>query len=610
MTSLLNYPFELVAPMAAIVSILLLPLGPLLIPRFYLIFLLIYFTCFLYTQINHVFKFWITVSNIKKTIRNWNLNDRHNLNNSNSNNTNNDSTTTSTFHDGEKGISAAASAPASPSPTPTRERYSTLAEDDDRFNEMEASLKLYEDSHFIHAFIVPNYAEPEALLRDTIKRLANHRNAQTNYVIILAMEASETGFEPKAESLTNYFKDSFLHFIVTVHPSDIPGESRGKGSNVAWAARNGCAEMIQHGVDRRRVILTVSDSDSSIPELYVKEVEKSFTQAEDPYFLLFAPPIFFSRNAFDVPAAVRMTDITWSAMVMSNLSNSRGIAFPCSTYSLSMVLAERVGYWDTDADSVGEDMHMMLKCFFKTDGLARCAPIFVPINLTNVQTNGYLSNMHARYIQAKRHYNGVADVSYALRSAAGLQDWAIGGGNNNMMSSLSLLQQGNKKNSMYASPTFWFDKLLVCVKVLEAHMIPVTSGWLMFAAVPLMQFILFPPHSMVAIVDPADNPILTSDFYATLWNIVKIITVFLPFPLFGTLSIYEHLHRFVDRELYRKAKSESRSWRNIFDYITLPIAAWMFMTIPSTIACIKRLYKPSDQYIVAEKFFDEDDASA
>ncbi|CAO3633343.1 unnamed protein product [Cunninghamella blakesleeana] len=585
MSALLNYPFELVAPMAAIVSILLLPLGPLLIPRFYLLFLLIYFTCFLYTQINHVFKFWITVSNIKKTIRNWNLNERNNTNNNN----NTPSSTVS-------------SSPASPSPTPTRERYPTSSDDDERFNEMEQTLKLYEDSHFIHAFIVPNYAEPEGLLRDTIKRLANHRNAQTNYVIILAMEASEVGYQTKADSLTNYFKDSFLHFIVTAHPADIPGESRGKGSNVAWAARTGCAEMVQRGVDRRRVILTVSDSDSSIPELYVKEVEKSFNQAEDPYFLLFAPPIFFSRNTFEVPAAVRMTDITWSAMVMSNLSNSRGIAFPCSTYSLSMVLAERVGYWDTDADSVGEDMHMMLKCFFKTDGLARCAPIFVPINLTNVQTNGYLSNLYARFVQAKRHYNGVADVAYTLRNAAGLKDLNLDGKH-----SVGSLLHDSKKNSMYASPTFWFDKLLICLKVLEAHMIPVTSGWLMFAAVPLMQFILFPPHSMVAIVDPADNPILTSDFYATLWNIVKIITVFLPFPLFATLAIYEHLHRVVDKELYRKAKSETRSWKNVFDYITLPIAAWFFMTIPSTIACIKRLYKPTDQYIVAEKFFDESD---
>lgn len=151
--------------MAAIVSILLLPLGPLLIPRLYLIFLLIYFTCFLYTQINHVFKFWITASNIKKTIRRWNQ--LH------------DSFPASSDNEKNGGGNSASSAPASPTPTPTRERYPTPMNDDDnddeRMNDMETSLKLYDDNHFVHAFIVPNYAEPEALLRDTIKRLANHR---------------------------------------------------------------------------------------------------------------------------------------------------------------------------------------------------------------------------------------------------------------------------------------------------------------------------------------------------------------------------------------------------------------------------------------------------
>ncbi|GAN11727.1 conserved hypothetical protein [Mucor ambiguus] len=568
--ALLNYPFELVAPMAAIGSVLLLPLGPLLIPRTYIVFLLVYFTIFLYTQVNHVFKFYTTATKMTKAIRDWNQ--RSNKNNA----TEKIDTTTA----------------SPPSPTTTRERITSVEE----LEEMETSLNPYDDSHFIHAFIVPNYAEPEALLRDTIKRLANHKNAQTNYVIILAMEASELNYDQKSNNLADYFKDSFLQFIVTAHPADIPGETRGKGSNVAYAARHGCAQMLQHGIDRRRVILTVSDSDSSIPELYTKEVEKAFNKAEDPYFLLFAPPIFFSRNCYEVPAAVRMTDITWSAMVMSSLSNSRGLSFPCSTYSLSMVLAERVGYWDTDADSVGEDMHMMLKCFFKTDGLARCCPIFVPINLTNVQTPGYLANMNARFVQAKRHYNGIADLAYTLRNSFGVKDTVIDG--NHVFASLT------KKTSMYAAPSFWLDKLVMCTKVMEAHLIPVTSGWLMFAAVPLMQFILFPPHSMVAFVEPTENPILTSELYATLWNIVKIITVFLPLPLFGTLAIYEHLHRVVDRELY--GKSETRTWRNVFDYISLPIAAWAFMTLPATIACIKRLYKTNDKYIVAEKFFDED----
>lgn len=134
--SLLNYPFELVAPMAAIGSVLLLPLGPLLIPRTYIWFLLVYFTLFLYTQVSHVFKFYLTATKITKNIRAWNQRSTSD----------------------EEMI------------TKPRERIN-----DQDLDDMEASLQLYENNHFIHAFIVPNYAEPEALLRDTIKRLANHK---------------------------------------------------------------------------------------------------------------------------------------------------------------------------------------------------------------------------------------------------------------------------------------------------------------------------------------------------------------------------------------------------------------------------------------------------
>ncbi|KAG2176054.1 hypothetical protein INT44_000533 [Umbelopsis vinacea] len=561
---------ELVAPGVALTALLLLPLGPILIPRFYLIFLFVYFTFFLYTQINHVFKFFITTKKMIHNIRTWNL------------------------HQKVSTPDAFSTSSGSASPLTARER---IVADENSLDDVEASLKIYEDSHYIHTFIIPNYCEPEALLRDTIKRLANHRNARQCYVILLAMEGSEAEHEQKGDNLMNYFKDSFLHFIVTVHPPNLPGESRGKGANVAYAARTGCTELLRRGVERRHIILTVSDSDSAIPELYVKEVDRALAVSEDPYMLLLTPPIFFSRNSFDVPAAVRVTDITWSAMVMSNLSNSRGLAFPCSTYSLSMVLAERVGYWDTDADSVGEDLHMWLKCFFKTDGAARSAPIFVPINLTNVQADGYLNNMYARYIQATRHYNGVADVAYTLRSSFG---------SSARPSSLMSLLPTADKSSMYISPYYWLDKLIVCVHVLEAHMIPATSGWLMFAAVPVMQLILFPPFSFLAVVEPDSNPILVSEFYSTLWNIVKIITVLLPFPLFATLGIYEYLHRIVDRELFRKAPAEYRTWRNVVDYISLPIAAWMFMTLPSTLACLKRLVKTEQEYIVAKKVFTED----
>jgi hypothetical protein len=154
---------ELVAPGVAITALLLLPLGPILIPRFYLLFLFVYFTFFLYTQINHVFKFFITTKKIIHNIRTWNL------------------------HQKVSSPNTFSTSSGSASPLTARER---MVADENNLNDVEASLKIYEDSHYIHTFIIPNYCEPEALLRDTIKRLANHRLA--NFLANEKKKLSET----------------------------------------------------------------------------------------------------------------------------------------------------------------------------------------------------------------------------------------------------------------------------------------------------------------------------------------------------------------------------------------------------------------------------------
>ncbi|CAG8515378.1 1289_t:CDS:2 [Ambispora gerdemannii] len=457
---------------------------------------------------------------MKRNIRHWNATqalrdaqENSSISNSisNSNNNNNDTQRKSSN-----------SGRTTPTGSTTRSGYTPVSNmndalDEKQYGEMESALRLYEDDHYIHAFVIPNYEEPEPLLRDTIKRLAQHRNSSTTYVIVLAMEASETNHAEKAANLKNTFEGSFREFIITVHPKDVPGESKGKGSNVAYAARMACAELVRNGFDKRNVVFTITDSDSAIPELYIRHVERALTESDDPYATICSPPIFFSRNALDVPAAVR-------------------------------VLAEKVGFWDTDQDAVGEDLHMWLKCFFKTGGAVRTAPIFVPINLTNVQTTGYVSNLHARYVQAKRHYNGVAD----------------------------------------------------------AHMIPATSGWLMFAAVPVTQFLLISTYSPLSSYYPTfQNPIDASEFYAFMFSLVQVIGVLLPMPLLLMTVLYEGLHRTVDAELFRKDPKEGRTWKNIADYAWLPVSAWLFMTLPSTLACVKRLKRGEEKYVVSEKHFSE-----
>jgi len=71
------------------------------------------------------------------------------------------------------------------------------------------------------------------------------------------MEAREHGSEMKAAMFINEFAKSFRSIDYSIHPSDIPGEVAGKGSNAAWAARK-ISEKYSIG-QRKDVIVTGID---------------------------------------------------------------------------------------------------------------------------------------------------------------------------------------------------------------------------------------------------------------------------------------------------------------------------------------------------------------
>jgi len=108
----------------------------------------------------------------------------------------------------------------------------------------------------IHAIIIPNYNEDIDTLRETLEVLASHPQASTAYdvsfpnplerqsmkpltvaQIYLAMEEREPNAEAKVVTLINSFVNKFHFITFTLHPTDLPGELPGKGSNMAWAAR-------------------------------------------------------------------------------------------------------------------------------------------------------------------------------------------------------------------------------------------------------------------------------------------------------------------------------------------------------------------------------------
>lgn len=74
--------------------------------------------------------------------------------------------------------------------------------------------------------------------------------------------------------------------------------------------------------------------------------------------------------------------------------------------SLSLKLAHDIGYWDTWPDAIGEDMHMFIKAFQRTNGATQLHPIHAPINMTHVQGPTWVRSLWARFLQVRTDVQG------------------------------------------------------------------------------------------------------------------------------------------------------------------------------------------------------------
>jgi len=388
-----------------------------------------------------------------------------------------------------------------------------------------------------HIVIIPSYKEAVGTLRLTLDELCRCGSSSL-FTIVLAMEAADPDHELTYHLLKTEYHAKFSAMFLTVHPRGVEGEMPGKGSNINYAAR--CISDLVDGRRRSNTVVTVCDADTLIPGAYFAEVEARIQASmDDETRILCAPFHFFIRNAHEVPAAVRMTDVIWSMMVFQNLSNPTGAVFPCSTYSMTLDLVEEVGFWDPGPEAIGEDMHMFIKAFQRCN--VRGVPIYIPVLNTNIQTGkSYFHDLWARFGQATRHHLGVADLIFSMHRPKhhALGRWAQ-----------------------------------IIFHVAEAHVLSPCMGITGTLALPIYELL----GPTVAAGDPIEAWV-----YAA-----RVVTAMSVVPLLLILLVYEVLHWKVCHKLGSK---NYRSLRNAPDYLWLPFCALAYMTLPAITAGFQRLF--------------------
>ena len=92
----------------------------------------------------------------------------------------------------------------------------------------------------------------------------------------------------------------------------------------------------------------------------------------------------FGRNNEKVPGISRVMDTMVSSFQSPNTVNFSGFGLVISNYTVSYNLAKRVDFWDTNEESITEDIHFTQKVGWKTQGEVITVAIFVPVNEMNI----------------------------------------------------------------------------------------------------------------------------------------------------------------------------------------------------------------------------------
>lgn len=328
---------------------------------------------------------------------------------------------------------------------------------------------------------------------------------------------------------------------------------------------------------------------------------------------LYCAPIVFDRNSHLVPRLVRAADMGWSCSGLAcykRPEDYHGVVFPTSVYTLPLSLVSSVGGWDTGPGAIGEDMHMMLKCYFATNGRLNIESIASPASMSNVTSGltgwfGWLHNHKARYLQGLRHMWGCLDSGYAVAR------WC------QMDPSSPIDNTGHKLNkddtksrSTLGAGTFdargskvrfvWLRNAVLFLRLFEAHILPLHISCILVASS------YYSSHWASSKISPYLEIVLKLTEYARTANgVLMAICLSTAYANFYKVCVQARqwemrkagLHEFT----FEPSTRSRWSLGSILDILSLPITTMLFGTLPLLQAVLSHLWSDRLLYRVSGK---------
>jgi cellulose synthase/poly-beta-1,6-N-acetylglucosamine synthase-like glycosyltransferase len=264
-----------------------------------------------------------------------------------------------------------------------------------------------------HVIIIPEYHEPIHILRRTLENLVKQDFPKNKIIVVLATESKDPDASVTSMALRREFEPKFGKFLVTRHTLRA-GETAGKSSNMAWAARQVVSRLKTLNIPLDFVTITSCDADALLHPKYFSYLGYLFLSDVERAYHFYQGAILFYNNIWRIPLPSRVVNTMFSISNLAILSQKNKL-INFSTYSLSLATAVKAGFWGIDV--IPEDYHMFFKVYFTLGEKVKTKSIFLPILLDSAESYGFWRTMVNQYEQSKRWAWGISDVPFVVQNA-------------------------------------------------------------------------------------------------------------------------------------------------------------------------------------------------
>ncbi len=273
-------------------------------------------------------------------------------------------------------------------------------------------IPLYDSIY--HIVIVAAAKEGKEIIEPGLIGMTQSQFPSARIIPMIAVEGrSGPAQEKLVRELQEKYRNSFYDFLVAVHPDGIPGESRVKGANVTFAAKEAAKYLEGKKIPFENVIVSCFDADTVPSSNYFAALTYHFMRNPKRERASFQPIPVYHNNILEAPGFVRILESGSSFFQLIEATNPEKLV-TFSSHSMSFKALVEVDYWPVDM--ISDDSAIFWKALIHYGGDYRVVPMYVTLSMDAVLAETVWKTIRHVYKQKMRWAWGVENFPIVMRA--------------------------------------------------------------------------------------------------------------------------------------------------------------------------------------------------